>query len=91
MRSLVAIAFVTLAVTAPAGGASDFCHGEGAILDALGVAYVAVDELFFGATGVRVWVYVESNGDEGLQRGGVTLLGAEDTCQDSSAPDTGVF
>lgn len=34
------------------------------------------------------YVYLESNGEPGLQRGGTSLLGEEDHCQASENPDT---
>lgn len=40
---------------------------------------------------VNHWVYVESNGIPGLQRGGESLLGEGDPCADNGEPDTLVF
>lgn len=87
MRKLVAIAAVAMAgagLFATSAQADTAC---GAIVAGEGV-YVAHD-----ANGsVNLWLYAESNGTAGLQRGGTTLLLAEaDTCQASATPDTAIF
>lgn len=58
----------------------------------VGAVYMVWDHSpFDGSNGYSMWVYEETNGERGLQRGGVTMLGSEDVCQLSENPDRGVF
>ena len=42
-------------------------------------------------SGYGLWIYVESNGEAGLQRGGSNLLGEAEVCQESANPDLLIF
>ncbi len=79
------------AVIAPSANATDFCNGNGTVVSIADQAYVAADAVMSHGYLFSLWIYLESNGATGLQRGGVTLLGDADICQDSATPDTGVF
>lgn len=76
----------------PASG-DHVCNLE--LYEVAGAAYVASDQRLFGIGGeggpFSVWIYVESNGEPGLQRGGTTMLGDFDICQLSENPDQGVL
>lgn len=88
MRKLVAIAAVAMAGAGLFATSAQAAGDCGAIVVGEGV-YVAHD-----ANGsVNAWLYAESNGTAGLQRGGTTLLLAEaDSCQEGAAnPDTAIF
>ena len=89
LRALLA-ALAALAVAATTSGANHTCNAL--VVDAQ-VAYIANDCPLTGCWGgpFSTWVYLESNGESGLQRGGVTLLGDADVCQLSPNPDQGVF
>ncbi len=86
-----------LAAVAPGANATNFCNGEGTVISIGGgvegteVAHVAVDAIMSHGYIFSIWIYAESNGQAGLQRGGFTLLGDADVCQDSPTPDTGIF
>lgn len=41
-----------------------------------------------GSTPDNGWGYIETNGEDGLQRGGVAWHGNPDPCQSSENPDT---
>lgn len=97
LRSLPLLAaLVGLLVMASAGNATDYCKGNGNIV-AIGngespTVYVTADALDGDhMTGPQVWGYLEANGEQGLQRGGLTMLGDPDICQDTTNPDQGIF
>ncbi|MHB8606563.1 MAG: hypothetical protein ACYDCK_15075 [Thermoplasmatota archaeon] len=90
---LLALASATRTLLGSAGAADEAC---GATVVALGgFADVATD----GGFTSDAWLYLESNGESGLQRGGLSVLDPvadpiahdEDTCQASVTPDTLVF
>lgn len=56
-----------------------------------GAAYMAVDDWPGEGYVWSLWIYAESNGEPGLQRGGESLLGDEEVCQLSANPDLAVF
>lgn len=87
MRKLVAIAAVAMAGAGLFASSAQAAGDCGAVVVGEGV-YVAHD-----ANGsVNLWLYAESNGTAGLQRGGNTLLDEADTCQEGAAnPDTAIF
>ena len=61
---------------------------DGTVTDIGGLIYI--DDRDF-VSGNGLWIYLESNGEPGLQRGGQSiLLGANDVevCQESANPDT---
>lgn len=78
LLALGAIAVVGSFVVPTAASAND-CGAT--VVDAGGVAYVAVDDPSNGD--ISVWVYQESNGTPGLQRG-------DDVCAGDNA-DTIIF
>ncbi len=87
-----------LAAVAPGANAKDFCNGNGTVIGngggvgaSDGLVYVAIDAVASHGYLFMVWIYTEANGQGGLQRGGVTLLGGADVCQDSATPDMGIF
>lgn len=89
--SAAALAIVGLWI-APAIGAEGVDCASYQLVDAGGAAYVAIDEVAGEKYLISAWVYAESNGEPGLQRGGSTLLlGEQDICQNSSNPDTGIL
>ncbi len=89
---LAAVAALGLVVVeAPTANATDFCNGNGTVVNVGDQAYLAVDAVLSHGYLFSIWLYVESNGIPSLQRGGVTLLGDADICQDSPTPDTGIF
>lgn len=86
-RSIAVLAVAAGLIPLPAGAVGDPCGSDG--LPALGVIQVGtgddptvyIDERNF-VFGNGVWVYLESNGVQGLQRG------APDKCVESENPDT---
>ncbi|HVM44499.1 MAG TPA: hypothetical protein VM582_01085 [Candidatus Thermoplasmatota archaeon] len=75
--ALAALATAQAAAQAPAG-----CDEE---RWSIGPVHVARDHFSFP------WIYLESNGIEGLQRGGSNLFGDPDPCgQDELPPDTAI-
>ncbi|HEX9695255.1 MAG TPA: hypothetical protein VGB64_02960 [Actinomycetota bacterium] len=52
------------------------------VVDGAGIVYVVVDDLDNEHGGI--WIYLESNGEAGLQRG-------DDSCTDSEYPDTIIY
>ena len=87
--SILLVPAVAIAALAPGGAhGTDFCNGNGTVYDVFGQVYVAVDAVLTHGYLFSIWVYCESNGEPGLQRGGVTLFGDADLCQDSSNPDS---
>lgn len=95
MRSLAPLAVPLLALVALAPTAeSDWYECNSIVLPSdvvdLSVAYVALD--YYEYTGQYVpWIYLETNGLAGLQRGGITLLGDEDICHVPGPHDQGVL
>lgn len=83
-----AAAVSSLVATAPPAAAA--CSGTfyGTVVDVGGMAYVDVREVASGGYLWSIWLYLESNGQGGLQRGGADPTGSPDTCQESSNPDT---
>lgn len=65
---------------------------DGSVTDVGGVLYIDYRAgIPPGSTGNGVWIYLESNGQAGLQRGGQSvILGAADPeiCFESATPDT---
>ena len=93
IRALLLLGLVALAITAvaPAANATDYCNGNGQMIDLAGVVYVTIDS-FMGNYFLSTAMFVESNGEQGLQRGGVSLLfGQPDACQDSPTPDLCIY
>ena len=92
MRTILvlAAAAAALAGLAPIANATDFCNGNGQVSQH-GSAYVAVDAVLSHGYLFSIWIYQESNGEPWLQRGGVSLQGDADVCQDSENPDFLVF
>lgn len=64
-------------------GQRTFEVGFGNALYYVNVREVAGDKYEVAA----VWLYKETNGIPGLQRGGTSLLGDRDSCQESDDPD----
>ena len=95
MRTLLLVPalLAVFLLPAPAADATDFCNGVGQVLRVgvapTFVAYVTLDPWMNYL--IPWWVYVESNGQPDLQRGGVSPLGDADVCQDSLTPDLLVF
>jgi len=92
--ALAALAVAGLVAAAPTGSSTDYCNGNGTVI-ALGphpaqVLYVTVDPTHYYEY-YTIWIYAESNAQRDLQRGGITLLGDADVCQDSATPDQGIF
>lgn len=80
------------AVPTGAGAAFDPCNDPGrTVIDVGGRAYV--DIRYVGQPYAEmVWTYLESNGIDDLQRGGVGMIGGmADQCHDANLPDTLVF
>jgi len=91
--SLAFVAAVALVAAAPLASSTDFCNGNGNVITVgphpAQVVHVAIDPTYYGW--FSIWIYAETNGERDLQRGGVTLLGDADICQDSTNPDQGIF
>ena len=91
--ALLAVSFVAPFVAADAHGD---CDGKGnvalGVIDVAGTAYI--DDRNY-AQGNGIWIYLESNGVSGLQRGGSSPVVPDDNeiCYDDSdaGPDTVVF
>lgn len=49
--------------------------------------YVNVREVMGEQWAWSIWLYQETNGEPGLQRGGTSPLGDTDSCQESKNPD----
>lgn len=62
------------------GAHGDCSHKE--IID-LGAAYLII----VGDTVLDSWGYFETNGEPGVQRGGIAWHGNDDPCQESENPD----
>ena len=86
--ALLAVPLVLLSLAPPAAQAQAHDHCAGwLVVDAGAGVYVVTgtDPSHLGLT----YVYLESNGIAGLQRGGVSpVTGAPDHCQESDTPDT---
>jgi hypothetical protein len=93
---LVALAAVTLGLPVVHADAHGDCGPKGGttigIISIAGIAYVD-DRNYVQGNGL--WIYLESNGIPGLQRGGHSLLipGDNEVCYDDSAngPDQLIF
>ena len=102
--ALTAAALVAVAATAPMASADDPCKAEGGVYEKIGYggAVITIGQGKAGdgtiyiddrdATGNGIWIYIESNDQDGLQRGnGTALLGADlggtDECRESDFPD----
>lgn len=89
MRTLLAAAFV-FALAGP--GASSHCatySTSQADVDALGMWYFTDDDgCRWGFPECGLWIYEESNGIQGLQRGDLYV---DDTCHNAIEPDTIIF
>lgn len=88
-----AAALVALVIVGGSANATTWCESS-LVLDLGGAAYVADYggvECLINCMYWNIRVYAESNGEPGLQRGGTTLLGDVDWCQDSESPDLGVL
>lgn len=81
---IIAASFVLNPVAAEHGDHGD-CSGE--IIDIAGVAYYVIT----GETAIDAWGYLETNGEPGLQRGGIMVHGNPDVCQESENPDFGWY
>ena len=87
MRKLVIGASAALAAVGILAAPAAHASACGAVVAGEGV-YLAHDP----NGSVNLWIYMESNGQGGLQRGGNTvLLNEADTCQASSNPDTAIL
>lgn len=103
---LAAVAVASVGVVAPAATA-DPCTNYGPLNTGKhsigGLVYVDDRDYFWldapeGHGGI--WIYLESNGEPGLQRGGNVLVDpiglalgdpGNDPCQESNNPDTNIF
>lgn len=88
---LVLMILLALTLLTPPVTATHFCNGNGIVLVMGDQTYLALDEIAGPESLFSIWGYMETNGIPGLQRGGITLLGDADVCQDSPTPDTGLF
>lgn len=94
---LAAAAIAATGIAAPAAMA-DPCTDYGPLNtgthDIGGLVYVDNRDYFWlGAPEGHggLWIYVESNGQPGMQRGGSSLSGEADSCQESGNPDMLIF
>lgn len=86
----LAIAGASLgAVFAPTPASAAGCSGTlfGTVVDVGGAAYVDIRSIATDGYLYSIWIYVEKNGQAGLQRGGSDPTGSPDTCQESANPD----
>ncbi|HET6405356.1 MAG TPA: hypothetical protein VFH78_11980 [Candidatus Thermoplasmatota archaeon] len=65
-------------------GAHGDCSGE---IITIGPVYYVIT----GDTPDHAWGYLETNGEDGLQRGGIMVHGNPDVCQESENPDFGWY
>lgn len=97
MRKVLALlgggALALSTVVSSAQPAAAACDGMlfGTVVEVGGAAYVDVREVAGETYLYSIWIYVESNGTPGLQRGGSDPTGAPDSCQESANPDTLIF
>jgi len=90
-RPSLALALVAAMTFIPAAQA-DHCTGEHYVtIHAVAThVYAMVDALLHHSSpSNEAWVYIETNGLDGLQRGGEDLLGRRDRCQ-TPLPDQAV-
>lgn len=92
-----ALALTAVGVAAPA--TANPCGAGGGtglgIIDVGGAGLVYIDDRDY-VNGNGLWIYVESNGQPGLQRGASNPIGIadpsfNDSCVESSNPDLNVF
>lgn len=84
VMSAAAVALAAAPVT-PAR-ANPACEGR-VIVTPDGNFYI--DDRGFDQWGL--WIYHESNGQRGLQRGGMSMFGYSDPCDESTFPDTVIY
>lgn len=86
---ILALVALALAAPMPSGAAWSTCEHDNT-LDVGGQAYVVYSD--WGYYYFALWIYVESNGVPGLQRGGENAFGDQDTsCRPHANPDTLLF
>lgn len=86
--AILAILAGSVAV-APSANAGNPCD-PGTKVDVAGIIYIVIFPR--GNTDNGLWIYLESNGESGLQRGGEhPVLGYSEICQESGNPDLMVF
>lgn len=86
--TLVSAAVVAFALLASTANATDWCNGNGQMIDVAGQAYVTMDCFWQACFFITGAIYAETNMEPGLQRGGSDLtFGEADWCQDSPDPD----
>ncbi|HVE93577.1 MAG TPA: hypothetical protein VNB24_01560 [Acidimicrobiales bacterium] len=100
MKKLGLLAAATVAASALAfapsvGASTGECDDGGSglgtgVLDIAGIAYVDNRDYLLGN---GIWIYLESNGVGGLQRGGASLTGEGELCDDGhpAGPDMLIF
>lgn len=82
------VSFALVPALAPSASALDFKCLLPPDIELAGQVYLVIDYIDHETKGLfSVWTYLERNGNEGLQRGGVSTLGEPDPCQDSEDPD----
>lgn len=84
--SAAAVASVAAPVT-PAGATESPC--DGTIIATPDGNFYIEDRGF--PDGWGLWVYQESNGVRGLQRGGTSMFEYSDPCNESTNPDTLIY
>ncbi len=91
-RVLAATGLVAIlaSVFVPGGASYHRNCEESFVIDVGGIVYVVIEELLSNRP-LEFILYVETNWNLGLQRGGESLLGARDLCQDAATPDLQVF
>ncbi|HVE93578.1 MAG TPA: hypothetical protein VNB24_01565 [Acidimicrobiales bacterium] len=100
MKKIARIATVTAlgsGLMLAGGGTAQADHCGGTTIVDLGAAYVDVRHVGDETSLYSIWIYAETNGQTGLQRGGDSVLGADlggrDNCVDPSdnGPDLIIF
>lgn len=83
---LALISGIALAATLVAVAPVNADHACGAdVIDLAGQGYWVTD------TDGSQWGYLETNGESGLQRGGVAIHGNPDSCQEYGNPDLAFY
>ena len=93
---LASAALIAVAASLVTPAQADPCTSDGhfalGLIDVAGVVYID-DRNYVDGNGF--WIYLESNGQSGLQRGGSSVmgpdLGGQDPCVESTNPDTIIF
>lgn len=86
-----AAALSTIAVAPPATAACDGMFFDQMVINVADQAYIDVREVAGPTYLYSIWIYKESNGRQGLQRGGYDPTGSPESCMQDANPDMLIF